>query len=182
MDGTRGMGSEKVGPLMEAKNENQNILAREIKIVPTWLWVLAVGVVATSTTLFSIFLPHQKDAPPQWACPLIGLAAGMAIGVYVLFVGYVNRDAKRRGMSPLLWTLVVIFIPNALGFILYFVLRQPMRTACPQCGTLVQPGFSFCPHCSYKLNPTCPHCQHSLRLSDQFCPYCGTSLQNAGVK
>ena len=47
--------------------------------------------------------------------------------------------------------LLAIFIPNALGIILYFVLREPMMTPCPQCSTLVKPGFAFCPACGTKL-------------------------------
>jgi len=176
------MGSKKAGTLMEVKNENQSILTREIRIVPTWAWVLALVCFVAAQIFFNAFLPHQKDAPPQWACAMFGLLAGVGGGIFLLFIGYVNRDAKRRGMSSLLWTLVVLLIPNALGFILYFVLRQPLRTACPQCGTMVQPGFSFCPHCSYKLSPTCPQCQHSVSVSDQFCPYCGTSLRSAAAK
>ena len=133
---------------MDVKTNNESILSREIKVLPTWAWALAGIAFIAAQIFFNAYLPHQKDAPPQWACSLLGLLAGLMGGVYLLLIGYVNRDSKRRGMSPLLWTLVVIFIPNALGFILYFVLRQPMRAACPQCGTLVQPGFSFCPHCS----------------------------------
>ncbi len=90
----------------------------------------------------------------------MGLGAGLAGACYLLLIGYINRDAKRRGMSPLrfgrLWRL---FIPNALGIILYFVLRQPLRGACPQCGYAVQTGFNFCPRCNYKLSPNCPQCQ-----------------------
>ena len=167
---------------MDAKNNNESILSREIKVLPTWAWALAGIAFISAQIFFNTFLPHQKDAPPVWPCSLIGLLAGLMGGVYLLLIGYVNRDSKRRGMSPLLWTLVVILIPNALGFILYFVLRQPMRTACAQCGVMVQPGFSFCPHCSFKLSPSCPHCQHSVGVSDQFCPYCGTSQRSAAVK
>lgn len=166
---------------MDVKTSNESILSREIKVLPTWAWALAGIVFIAAQIFFNAYLPHQKDAPPVWACSLLGLLAGLMGGVYLLLIGYVNRDSKRRGMSPLLWTLVVILIPNALGFILYFVLRQPMRTSCPQCGSLVQPGFAFCPHCSFKLNPTCPQCQRSVSVSDQFCPYCGTSQKNVAV-
>src|SRR5579864_3061297 len=107
-----GMVSEKAGNLMEVKNENQSILTREIKIIPTWAWVLALIFFVAAQIFFNVFLPHQKDAPPQWACSLLGLLAGIGAGIFLLFIGYVNRDAKRRGMSPLLWTLVVLLIPN----------------------------------------------------------------------
>jgi hypothetical protein len=55
--------------------------------------------------------------------------------VFVLLIGYVNGDARRRGMRYVLWTLLAIFIPNAIGIILYFVLRDPLMRVCQQCGT-----------------------------------------------
>jgi len=81
-------------------------------------------------------------------------------------------------MSPILWTCVAVLIPNALGFLLYFVLRQPLRRACPQCGNAVQTEFSFCPRCNYKLSPSCPQCQRIVAVGDLYCPYCGTSVRN----
>ena len=96
----------------------------------------------------------------------------------MLLIGYINRDAKRRGMSPTLWTLVAIFIPNGLGGLLYFILRQPLQGTCPQCGTAIQSGFNFCPRCSCKLSPNCPQCQHVVATNDVYCPYCGASLRH----
>lgn len=163
---------------MQVKNENQSVLTREIKIIPAWGWALAVIGFVGSQVAFDIMMLRQPHHPPTWAVPLIGLLMGVVIVFYVLLVSYVNRDAKRRGMSPILWTIVVIFIPNALGFILYFVLRQPLRDVCPQCGSPVQSGYTFCPRCSYKLNPSCPQCQRAVGANDVYCPYCGTALHN----
>lgn len=95
---------------------------------------------------------------------------------YVLLIGYVSSDAGRRGMSRLGWTLLAIFIPNALGIVLYFVLRKPLIATCPQCGGPLEPGFGFCPQCRHHLNPTCPKCQRSVHAGDKFCPYCGSDL------
>ena len=101
------------------------------------------------------------------------------MGCWFLLIGYVNRDAARRGMSPLAWTLLAIFIPNALGIVLYFVLRKPSIAACPQCGTQLGPGFGFCPGCRHLLNPVCPKCQRTVHAGDKFCPYCGGDLTTA---
>ena len=160
---------------MQANHGTQSILTRELKIVPTWAWVLAGLVFVAAQIFFDVAMAHHADAPPAWSRPLLGLAVGIAGVCYLLLIGYVNRDSKRRGMSPLLWTIVVIIIPNALGFILYFVLRQPLRCSCPQCGNAVQTEFNFCPCCNYKLTPSCPQCQHPVRVGDVYCPYCGTA-------
>jgi hypothetical protein len=164
---------------MLAKHETRTGVSAEIKIIPTWAWVLAgIGFVGTQVA-FDLFIGREPGAPPPWARPLLGFLVGLVVGCYLLLIGYINRDAKRRGMSPVLWTIVAIIIPNALGIILYFVLRQALRTACPRCGYDIHPGFTFCPPCSYKLTPICPQCQRSVGVNDVYCPYCGNSLRQA---
>jgi RNA polymerase subunit RPABC4/transcription elongation factor Spt4 len=89
-----------------------------------------------------------------------------------LMMGYVNVDARRRGMNRLLWTLLVIFIPNAIGFILYFLLRSPIRLDCPKCGAIVNPQTNYCPSCRHSFHPTCPECKSSVKPGDTFCANC----------
>ena len=162
---------------MQITNETQTGLTSEIRIVPSWAWALAATAFVAAQWFFNIAMTRQPHAPPEWARALLGVLAGICAGCYLLFIGYINRDAKRRGMSPILWTIVAVIIPNALGIILYFILRQPRSSACPKCGTAVQTGFNFCPRCSYKLSPSCPHCQRLVGVNDVYCPYCGTSLR-----
>jgi RNA polymerase subunit RPABC4/transcription elongation factor Spt4 len=166
---------------MQVKDETQTSLASEIKIVPQWAWWLAAFGFFMALFFFNVMVPRHANAPPAWARPLLGFLLGLVLGSYLLFIGYINRDAKRRGMSPVLWTLVAVFIPNALGIILYFVLRQPLRSACPQCGNAVQPGFNFCPRCGHKVSPSCPQCQRLVGVNDVYCPYCGTAIRDQGV-
>jgi len=165
---------------MLAKEETQSRPSSEIKIIPAWAWILA-GVAFVATLWFlGIAVVRQPEPHPisAWGRQLFGLVAGILVGCYVLFVGYINRDSKRRGMSPIPWTILAIFMPYALGIVLYFLLRLPLRSVCPQCEHEVQPGFSFCPHCSYKLAPSCPQCQRSVGVNDIYCPYCATQLGN----
>jgi hypothetical protein len=163
---------------MLAKDETRSQARTEISVIPAWGWVVAGIAFVAAQVLFDIFIAREKDAPPMWGRILLGLLVGVVVGCWILFLGYINRDSRRRGMSPTLWTVVAIVIPNALGIILYFVLRQPLLSSCPQCGHAVQAGFSFCPHCSCKLSPTCPSCQRAVGASDLYCPYCGASLQS----
>jgi RNA polymerase subunit RPABC4/transcription elongation factor Spt4 len=163
---------------MQLKNESQTGLRSEIRIVPGWAWALAVVVFVAAQWFFNIDLARHASAPPAWCRPLLGLLAGVGGGCFLLLIGYINRDAKRRGMSPTLWTIMAVIIPNALGIILYFLLRQPLGSACPQCGNAVQTGFNFCPRCSYKLSPSCPQCQRLVGVNDVYCPYCASSLRN----
>ncbi len=155
----------------------QSHMQRELGIIPPIARVLA-GVVflAVEVGLLAVLPRHAKDLPPMPAWVLISLLGGFILAVYVLLVGYVNADARRRGMSPLLWTLLVIFISNGLGFIAYFLLRKPIQTPCPSCGTQVSPDFRFCPKCGYAVTPTCVHCGGTLKRDYVVCPYCGKGV------
>lgn len=161
---------------MLVNEELQTGPAAEIRIIPKWAWVLAGIAFVAMQFVFNVILARQSDAPPAWARPLLGLLTGIVVACFLLFIGYINRDAKRRGMSPILWTVVAIMIPNAMGIILYFVLRQPLRSACPQCGNAIQRAYNFCPRCNCKLSPSCPQCQRIVGVNDLYCPFCGTQL------
>lgn len=160
---------------MQVKNETQRGLS-----FPVWAWTLAAIAFIGAQVIFNAVVTGP-GTPPAWARLLLGLLAGTVVGCYFLLLGYITRDARRRGMSPILWLLVAILIPNCLGIILYFILRQPLQTVCPQCTNTVQTGFNFCPRCSYKLGPSCPHCQRLVGENQAYCPYCGTSLHSQAV-
>jgi hypothetical protein len=166
---------------MRVKNDTRTALTAEIKVIPVWAWILAATAFVGTQLAFDIFVARQPNAPPAWARPLLGLIIGVVSGSYLLLIGYINRDAKRRGMSPTLWTIVAIIIPNALGILLYFVLRHSLRSGCPQCGHSVETEFCFCPQCSYKLSPNCPQCRRLVGPTDAYCPYCGTLLRNPAM-
>jgi hypothetical protein len=162
---------------MQVKTNNQNGFRAELAIIPAWAWTLAVIVFVAAQWFFNIQLAHHADAPAAWCRPLLGLLAGFFGGCYFLLIGYISCDARRRGMNALVWSFIAALIPNAVGFILYFLLRQPRMRVCPQCGNHVQPGFNFCPQCRCKLSPTCPQCQKFVAESDVYCPHCGASLR-----
>ena len=57
-----------------------------------------------------------------------------------------------------MWTLLAIFIPDAIGVILYFILRDPLMKPCPGCSQVLKSGYTSGPHCGMLLLPTCPNC------------------------
>ena len=111
---------------------------------------------------------------------LAAFAASMA-AAFVLLVGYVYADAKRRGMNHVLWTLLAIFIPNAIGIILYFILRDPLPLPCPACGTPAQKGHAFCSCCGAAVRAACPQCRQPIEAGWRVCPRCGATLAAAAA-
>jgi len=155
-------------------------LAEEMRFIPGTAW-LAASVFALFWFLVAIPLILQTDTskrgePPFWV--LVGLLtfAGIVLAIWLVMIFYVNADAGRRQMNRLLWTLLVIFIPNAIGFIIYFILRQPIARACPACRASVRTDFAYCPSCGEALAPTCPGCRRAVEREWQACAYCGSKL------
>ncbi|PYS35547.1 MAG: hypothetical protein DMG14_26790 [Acidobacteria bacterium] len=152
------------------------IIKSEIMVIPKWARVLAAVVfIAVPICFYAFVWTKPSDAPVPFRI-LVSFLPGSILAVLALMVGYVNKDAGRRGMNRTLWTLLVIFIPNAIGFILYFLLRSPIRVECPKCGTVVDPRVNFCPHCRHSFHDTCPQCRSAVRPGDKFCANCGAHV------
>jgi RNA polymerase subunit RPABC4/transcription elongation factor Spt4 len=173
---------------MPVKNETSTRFMDEVRIISPWAFVLAfLGFAAAAAAVVFATLAHKPGVPFYALTMLVplGIVGGTAIACYILLIGYVNCDAGRRGMSRLGWTLLAILIPNALGIVLYFVLRKPRALHCPQCGMVIELGFGFCPRCRCTLHAVCPQCQRGVHEAAKFCPYCGgdlvTSVNNVSV-
>jgi RNA polymerase subunit RPABC4/transcription elongation factor Spt4 len=165
---------------MQVRAEQRTRFSDELRLIPRWAWALAgIGFVAAHI-VFDFVMASDPKAPPLWGRVLMAFGAGSVLGCYLLLIGYINRDAGRRGMSRLAWTLLAAFVPNGLGIILYFILRQALPNLCQKCSSRVQAGYSYCPHCGESLTPQCPHCHHALHSGDSFCPYCGKPVQSDG--
>jgi Double zinc ribbon len=153
-------------------------IQNEIRIVPAWAYIVAVAVFFLVPFVFFNFSgvwSPESDAPFLFRVVLTFLP-GTILAFLTLMVGYVNRDAGRRGMSRALWTVLVILIPNAIGIILYFLLRAPIQVNCPKCGTVVDPRVNFCPRCRHNFHPMCPQCRSVTRPGDTFCANCGAQI------
>ena len=129
-------------------------------LVPKGVKVAAVvwmGAIVVLGMVAGCMFPHWGDSGtwhmPWYGSMAIGAVGGLAMGAFMaawtLCLGYVYADAKRRGMRPVLWTLIAALFPHLFGFLLYFALRQPMT-------------------------PKCPHCGQPVRLDQRFCSWCGS--------
>jgi ABC-type Fe3+ transport system permease subunit len=170
----------------------------EFQIIPRWLVVLVVVlyvmalVIAVSVNLAQrhnpdgnyMFPPELRDNPALASLALAGLvtATSLTLAILIFLIAYVNRDAKRRGMNSALWTILVIILLPAwgfIGFVIYFLMREPLPYPCPQCGTSVSARYNFCPNCKCNLHPSCPQCKREVGEMDKFCPHCGNDLKAA---
>lgn len=151
----------------------------EIRVIPRTAWVIGIGAYFIAATIVC-FVAFPAD-PEMSRWPLAGRIASaygfcLVLPAWALLIGYVYADAKRRSMRYVMWTWLAILVPNAIGVILYFVLRDPLPKQCPHCATLAKPSFVFCPSCGTAMQPTCPNCARGLDPGWSNCPYCGVKL------
>lgn len=70
------------------------------------------------------------------------LAVFISIGVWTY------KDAKNRGLNAVLWTIIVLLIPNMLGLILYILVgRKEKLAVCPNCNGSIQVSSKYCNNC-----------------------------------
>ena len=171
----------------------------ELRIVPKWLIVALIiiflgvqaGCLIGNLGFKAMSSPHGQVWPYPNDAALSGLAvagiitaASIPLSAFFLLAGYVNRDARRRGMNSTLWTILVVILSGGwllVGFFIYFLMREPLPYNCPQCGATVGARFNYCPNCKCNLRPSCPQCKREVGELDKFCPYCATELTAANV-
>lgn len=183
--------------LIRLRRKKENLrFWQEFRVIPRGLvWtVIGLFVIAQVVAFLvnrwnfvhygEIFPPDFQDYPALAYLALAGIVTAMALFMasLIFLIAYVNRDAKRRGMNSALWTLLVIVLLPAwtfIGFLIYFLMREPLPYDCPQCGKPVGARFNFCPNCKCNLHPSCPNCKHEVVETDKFCPYCAYELGTA---
>jgi hypothetical protein len=84
------------------------------------------------------------------------LVLGVVLAIWLLCLGFVFADARRRDMRSVPWVLVAALFPHLLGFLLYFVMRHPIAATCTHCGMTVSIHQRFCSWCGTWLVPPDP--------------------------
>jgi hypothetical protein len=180
--------------LIRLRRKKENLrFWEEFRIIPKGvIWtVVALFVIAQviafyvnrwNATHYGELFPYElRDTPMLAHLALAGIITGASICMasMIFLIAYVNRDAKRREMNSALWTLLVIILLPAwgfVGFVIYFLMREPLPYPCPQCAKSVGARFNFCPNCKCNLHPSCPNCKREVVETDKFCPYCAYEL------
>ena len=121
----------------------------EFSLIPAGAKVAAALVFLAIVAGLSWFFVDRNNLGPAeiGLVTVIGAMGGLFAAAYVMLVGYVYADASRRGMPTIAWTALTVLVPNAIGFVLYFLLRKPIVHPCPNCGCGVTQDAAFCSRC-----------------------------------
>ena len=152
--------------------------ADEMRLIPRWSIAIAVlAFVAVQYLWWVVFPAEHRHAPPPLSLRIyFALSWSALAALYVLMVGYVSKDAPRRAMSLRFWIAICLIMPGGIGSVLYFLLRQPIISRCPACGTRTQADFHFCPQCACQVSASCGKCYRSVNMTDLYCVQCGHDL------
>jgi len=156
----------------------------EFRIIPRWLIALVIVLffaaqVITFVVNTKVLAPNGEMFPPELkGDPAL---ASLALAGIVTGVSFVLATLLFL-MNSALWTILVIILLPAwgfIGFVIYLLMREPLPYPCPECGTAVGARFNFCPNCKCNLHPSCPQCKGEVGELDKFCPHCGNDLKAA---
>jgi hypothetical protein len=152
----------------------------ELSLIPNWSIALAIVLFAGMQVIFHYIMPHHKHELLPMRL-LMGYTWGALVASYALMLGYVSRDARRRGMSVGMWMLVCVVGTGGIGGVVYFMLRQPILLRCPNCTTSIEATHHFCPQCQFQMSPVCGECHRGVKITDAFCTTCGHDLATDGA-
>jgi Double zinc ribbon len=163
---------------MSRFRDNLRVIPRAARVTA---WIIALAM-AGLVEYLGMYPPDKSEPLPLGLKIFMPLVVFSILFVYIQLIGYVHGDAKRRGMRYVMWTLLAIFIPDGIGMILYFILREPVPVTCPSCGSSVLAKYTFCPNCGTSVKPTCPQCGKAVELGWTHCGHCGATLPERVLK
>lgn len=74
-------------------------------------------------------------------------------GVQIFLALWTYTDAKSKNLNAFLWTVIVLFVPNLLGLLLYFLVgRTTPAVICCHCGAKIPATSKFCPNCGAEVS------------------------------
>lgn len=78
----------------------------------------------------------------------------LAIALAHLFLAlWTYNDAKNKNLNPIMWTLIVLLVPNLLGLLLYFLVgRSQEVTICNFCNSRIPAKSNYCPSCGNQIS------------------------------
>ncbi|NMB08471.1 MAG: hypothetical protein GX981_08815 [Tissierellia bacterium] len=65
---------------------------------------------------------------------------------------WVYKDAKSRGIDPVIWTLLILFFSGSLIFLLYtLIIRKERNIICENCNFIQSDNLIYCGRCGNKM-------------------------------
>lgn len=83
---------------------------------------------------------------------LVLIILSMVLLSRIFIAIWVYKDAKSRGINPLLWTILVLVYSGALVFLMYFlVIRKERNITCENCSYVQSEKLLYCGRCGSEI-------------------------------
>jgi len=145
----------------------------EVSIIPKAAWAVELGMFLLLAGV--LLFRNVSGGLGLQEIFVVVMVFPVLFGAHILLTGYVYADAKRRGMGYVLWSLIA-FWAGWVGFILYFLLRDPMPSQCRSCGTDINIKMLYCPVCGAANQDLCTGCGKKIEPNWANCANCGIKL------
>jgi RNA polymerase subunit RPABC4/transcription elongation factor Spt4 len=145
------------------------------------LTVFALSIIIGAAVLIGVSgAVRELSGDDRIALTVVGFIVLFILVLFTALGVLVYRDAKKLGMNAWMWTLIAIYAPNGIGFIIYLIFRfnEKKKKHCTSCGKVVSDNFSVCPACGESLGRTCPSCKKPVEIEWKVCPYCRYQLND----
>jgi hypothetical protein len=90
-----------------------------LKMIPLWSVILATLVFLGVVYIFNSAPPPHRRPGSLPMHIIFTYTTGTALASYILLVGYVSRDVRRRNMPAALWMLIAVVMPAGLGCVFH---------------------------------------------------------------
>lgn len=82
--------------------------------------------------------------------PLLLLLAVVLAQIFLALWTY--NDAKNRNLNAVMWTIIVLLVPNLIGLLLYFIVgRNQSAVICRVCNSKVPSNSRYCLSCGNEI-------------------------------
>jgi magnesium-transporting ATPase (P-type) len=112
-------------------------------------WTITLVVLVSSSGLVYMMLPAWNEVmseDPVWYV-VAGSLIVLLLSMYTVIAIFIYKDATRKKMNVWLWVTAVIYVPNFIGLLLYFIVRRQHARRCTRCGGSMGKDFEYCPYC-----------------------------------
>jgi hypothetical protein len=125
----------------------------KVRTFSKFLVIAGLVIFVCAELLAAVLVSANHGNVSELAVGALAIPIGSSVlAAYIMLLGYVYGDARRRGMPAGLWVLLVLLIPNLIGFVVYFILRRSIFAPCQNCGRGAEVGQIYCSQCGHKLD------------------------------
>lgn len=139
--------------------------------------ITSLMTVLFGSVFFILFYTMIKEN--MFEAPLAIVLITIIVAIVLVFSSisyFVYKDAPNHGLEPWLWMTIATYVPNFIGLIVYFIMRNNKKKVCGKCSNAFSKELKTCPYCGHDHRLLCPQCKGEVEDDWRVCPHCKEHL------